>query len=266
MLAPVLVVGASLIGRRHGPRAAGLVGSLPIVAGPVLLVLAIEQGEAFAADAAAGTLLALVAVVAFLLTRAGASARRGAVISVAVAWSVFLGVAVLVSSVSPGPWLAAGCGGAALAAAALMLPRGTVSGAAPRPPSWDLPLRAAAAATLVLVVTALAEAAGPRLSGALALSPIAISVLSGFSLATQGRASTLVLLRGLVTGLPAVVCFFTIVALTIQPWGTAVSFVTASVAALALQAVVAHATGPGDAAARTAAPPGTGESHPTHSA
>ncbi len=266
MLAPVLVVGASLIGRRHGPRAAGLVGSLPIVAGPVLLVLAIEQGEAFAADAASGTLLALVAVVAFLLTLAGASTRWGAAISVAVAWSAFLGVAVLVSSASPGPWVAAGCGAAALVVAALTLPRGAAFGPGVRPPAWDLPLRAAAAATLVLAVTALADAAGPRLSGALALSPIAISVLSGFSLATQGRASTLVLLRGLVTGLPAVVCFFTIVALTIEPWGTGASFLTASLAALALQAVVARATGPGGAAARTAAPPGTGESHPTHSA
>ncbi|UUY02054.1 hypothetical protein LRS13_15170 [Svornostia abyssi] len=103
-------------------------------------------------------------------------------------------------------------------------------------------------------------------SAALALSPIAISVLTGFSLATQGRAATLVLLRGLIVGLPAVVCFFTIAALTLEPWGTAAAFAAASIAALLLQAAVAGATGPGGAAARTAAPPGTGESHPTHSA
>ncbi len=254
------------MGRRYGPRAAGLVGSLPIVAGPVLLVLAVEQGEAFAADASAGTLLALVAVVAFLLVLAGASSRWGTAVTVALAWAAFLATAVLVSGFEPGPLAGAAIGGAALGLGALLLPRGAVVPLARRMPAWDLPLRAAAAATLVLVVTALADEAGPRLSGALALSPIAISVLSGFSLATQGRASTLVLLRGLVTGLPAVVCFFTIVALTIEPWGTGASFLTASLAALALQAVVARATGPGGAAARTAAPPGTGESHPTHSA
>lgn len=260
------MVGASLVGRRHGPRAAGLVGSLPIVAGPVLLALAVEQGDVFAADAAAGTLLALVAVVAFLLVLAGASSRWGTAVTVALAWAAFLAVAVLVSGFEPGPLPAAAIGGAALGVGALLLPRGAVAPARRRMPAWDLPLRAAAAATLVLVVTALADAAGPRLSGALALSPIAISVLTGFSLATQGRAATLVLLRGLIVGLPAVVCFFTIAALTLEPWGTAAAFAAASVAALLLQAAVAGATGPGGAAARTAAPPGTGESHPTHSA
>lgn len=260
------MVGASLVGRRHGPRAAGLVGSLPIVAGPVLLALAVEQGDAFAADAAAGTLLALVAVVAFLLVLAGASSRWRTAVTVALAWVAFLTVAVLVSGFEPGPLPAAAIGSAALGVGALLLPRGAVAPAQRRMPAWDLPLRAAAAATLVLVVTALADAAGPRLSGALALSPIAISVLTGFSLATQGRAATLVLLRGLIAGLPAVVCFFTIAALTLEPWGTAGAFAAATVAALALQGAVAGATGPGDAAARTAAPPGTGESHPTHSA
>lgn len=260
------MVGASLVGRRHGPRAAGLVGSLPIVAGPVLLALAVEQGDAFAADAAAGTLLALVAVVAFLLVLAAASARRGTAVTLALAWSAFLVLAVAVSGFEPGPLVAGVVGATALAVGAVLLPRDGVAPGARAMPAWDLPLRAAAAAALVLVVTALADAAGPRLSGALALSPIAISVLTGFSLATQGRAATLVLLRGLIVGLPAVVCFFTIAALTLEPWGTAAAFAVATVAALVLQGTVAGAAGPGGAAPRHATPPGTGESHPTHSA
>jgi hypothetical protein len=41
ILAPAFVVGASLTARRFGPRIGGLVGGLPVVAGPILLVLAI---------------------------------------------------------------------------------------------------------------------------------------------------------------------------------------------------------------------------------
>ena len=52
ILAPAFVVGASLIARRFGPRIGGLVGGLPVVAGPILLVLAIVHDRAFAARSA----------------------------------------------------------------------------------------------------------------------------------------------------------------------------------------------------------------------
>ena len=39
LLAPLLVVASSLAGRRWGPRLAGILVVLPIVAGPILLIL-----------------------------------------------------------------------------------------------------------------------------------------------------------------------------------------------------------------------------------
>lgn len=242
-LAPALVVAASVAGRAWGPRAAGLLGSLPIVAGPVVLALALDQGAAFAADAAVGTLLAMVAIGAFLVTLGRVSGRAGTAVTMIAAWTVFLAVAALVSGVGDvGALAALAAGAAALAAAALALPRGGDAGAPPARPAWDLPLRAVAAAVLVLTVTAAADAAGPRLSGALALAPIALSVLCGFSLATEGRPATLVLLRGIVTGLPAVLGFFCVVAATIEPWGIAAAFGAATGLALTLQAAVAATT------------------------
>ena len=55
LLAPGFVVGASLTARRFGPRVGGLVGGLPVVAGPILLVIAILHGEDFGADASAAS-------------------------------------------------------------------------------------------------------------------------------------------------------------------------------------------------------------------
>lgn len=241
-LAPALVVAASVAGRMWGPRAAGLFGSLPIVAGPVLLALAVDQGAAFAADAAVGTLLAMVAIGGFLVTVGRGSARAGTPGTLGAAWVVFLAVAASLSGLDVVPLVATLAGAVALVAAGLALPRGGGAGGRVARPAWDLPLRAVAAGALVLAVTAAADAAGPRLSGALALSPIALSVLCGFSLATEGRPATLVLLRGIVTGLPAVLCFFTIVATTLEPWGIAGAFVAATAVALALQGAVAVAT------------------------
>jgi hypothetical protein len=50
LLAPTFVIAASLAARRYGARIGGLVGGLPVVAGPILLVFALDHGAAFAAS------------------------------------------------------------------------------------------------------------------------------------------------------------------------------------------------------------------------
>jgi hypothetical protein len=67
LLAPSFVVGASLTARRFGARVGGLVAGLPVVAGPILLAYALAHGRGFAAGAAAGTLLGLVSLIAFVM-------------------------------------------------------------------------------------------------------------------------------------------------------------------------------------------------------
>ena len=69
-------MGASLAARRYGARIGGLVGGLPVVAGPILLVFALSHGRAFAADAAAGTLLGIVSLLAFIVVYARMAAER----------------------------------------------------------------------------------------------------------------------------------------------------------------------------------------------
>jgi hypothetical protein len=76
LLAPGFVVVSSLVGRRFGVRVGGVVGGLPAIAGPILLVLALAHGAAFAARAATGTLLGIVALVAFVVAYVAVSHRR----------------------------------------------------------------------------------------------------------------------------------------------------------------------------------------------
>ena len=63
LLAPLCVVAVSLAGRRWGIAVAGLLGGLPVVAGPILLAETLIHGGEFGADAAAGTLLGLAALI-----------------------------------------------------------------------------------------------------------------------------------------------------------------------------------------------------------
>jgi hypothetical protein len=67
LLSPLCVIAVSLAGRRWGVAVAGVLGGLPVVAGPILLVETLLHGRDFGADAAAGTLLGLAALTAFVV-------------------------------------------------------------------------------------------------------------------------------------------------------------------------------------------------------
>ena len=78
LLGPGLVVAASLAGRRWGPAVSGILVAIPIVLGPILLIITIEHGEAFGADTATSSLLALVALAVYTWWCSSAPAGRAA--------------------------------------------------------------------------------------------------------------------------------------------------------------------------------------------
>ena len=105
LLSPLCVVAVSLAGRRWGIAVAGVLGGLPVVAGPILLVETLVHGRGFGADAAAGTLLGLAALTAFVVVYGRVAAGAGPASSVLCGWAAFLlGVAIL-SPLRPPPAL-----------------------------------------------------------------------------------------------------------------------------------------------------------------
>jgi hypothetical protein len=72
-LVPSLIYAVTLAGRRWGPMVAGWLSAFPVVSGPILLAVTLKQGPDFAATAAEGTLLAVVAILVFSLGYAWAS-------------------------------------------------------------------------------------------------------------------------------------------------------------------------------------------------
>ncbi|MEW6271306.1 MAG: hypothetical protein AB1689_18655, partial [Thermodesulfobacteriota bacterium] len=75
VLVPLLIAGITVASHRLGPRLAGALTGLPVVAGPVALFIALEQGTGFAAHAAVATLAGLGSLVLFCVLYAHAALR-----------------------------------------------------------------------------------------------------------------------------------------------------------------------------------------------
>jgi hypothetical protein len=208
LLTPALLALATLAGRRFGERAAGWLAGLPLTSGPVSVFLTLEQGRAFAARAASGTLLGLVSVAAFSAAYALAAARgAGWRASTSLGALAFLGATSALARVPAGAPLAFSL---ALAAATLALclvgrPRGARARTAAT--RWDLPLRALVATALVLALTAAARRLGPALAGLLSPFPAFVGVLTVFAHVQRGERAARDVLAGALAGSYAFAAF-----------------------------------------------------------
>jgi hypothetical protein len=236
LLAPLCVVAVSLAGRRWGIAVAGLLSGLPVVAGPILLVETLLHGPSFGADAAAGTLLGLAALTAFVVVYGRVATTVGPVPSVLCGWTAFLlGVAVL-SPVQPPPAVSLILVATCFALGLRLLPAAPSPPPAATPPWWDLPARALAALGLVLALTAASGALGPHLSGLLAPFPIITSVLAVFTHTHGGVAQVGVLLRNFLFGFYGFAAFCFTLAIALPALAAAAAFGLATAVALAVQA------------------------------
>jgi hypothetical protein len=233
LLAPLLVVASSLAGRRWGPRLAGILVVLPIVAGPILLILYVDQGNGFAAAAARAATLAIVPLAFFALIFAYLSRNHGWLLTLLAAWVAVLLADLALAQAHVPAIVALVLALVALHGAGALLRRLDQPSPPPIPtPWWDLPARAVATALLVVLVTGLADLLGPALTGALAPFPIALSVVCAFTAARASHAGVLALLRGIVSGLDGFALFCFLVAVLINRLGALAAFGIATTAAV----------------------------------
>jgi hypothetical protein len=243
LLAPCFVVMVSLVARRFGVRIGGVVAGLPVIAGPILLVLAVQHGSPFASRAAVGVLLGMVGLAAFVLAYVATASWVGWPGAVAVAYAAFALAVLAMRPVSVGPLLAfvIACGALILTLGLLPRPRYPARTLLPLA-RWDLPFRAVCTTLAVVTVTAIATPLGPHLSGLITSLPIITAVLSAFTHAHRGRDEAGRLLRGFTIGFFAYATFCFVVAIAVRPLGIAVCFVLATIVALAVQAAAVAAS------------------------
>lgn len=238
LLAPLCVVAVSLAGRKWGVAVAGILGGLPVVAGPILVVLTLVHGRSFGAEAAAGTLLGLAALTLFVVVYGRASERTGPMLSLLAGWAAFLLSVVFLQLFDVPPGVSLILVAAGFAVGLVLLPAPTATPAVVIPPWWDLPGRALTALALVVALTAASGALGPSLSGLLAPFPVITSVLAVFTYAHGGRGQVRVLLRNFLVGFYGFAAFCFVLASSLDSLGGPVAFSAALVAALAVQATI----------------------------
>ncbi len=237
-LAPSLVAAATTVARRLGHRAGGLVGGLPVVAAPIVLIYALEHGSRYAARAAQGTVLGIVSLVLFAIVYAAAARKLSWPAAVLAGWVAFLAATALFAA-QPVP-LALGAVLALLAVAAATRALKRLASQHASAPGRDLMTwRLLATASMVLALTTASGSLGPWLSGLLAPFPIITAVLAGFTHAQNGPGATTEMLAGLVPGLASFTLFFVVVAVALAALGTAAAFALASATALASHAMLA---------------------------
>ena len=237
LLAPTLILLATLAGRRWGPAVGGWLAGLPLTSGPVSLILALEHGPEFAARAALGTLFGLISLAAFCLAY-GVAARR-------LPWGASLGAALAAFGVSTLAFhgvtlplgLAFGLVCVVLAAVGAAMVGHGPPRPAPRLVAGDLAVRMALAALLVLLLTSAAGLLGPALAGSLSPIPVFGALLAVFAHRDQGAAAAVQLLRGMVLGSFGFAAFLLMVSGLLDRLALAPTYALASAGALGIHAV-----------------------------
>ena len=239
LLVPALVGGVTLASRRWGLRVGGVLTALPLLAGPTLIFYAIEQGNAFAADAGRGAMLGVAANASFCLAYAHMAAHRRWAASASVGIAAFAIVAGAIHRID-----LRGLGELVIASVALIIAERLLPAAdhpltAATPARWDIPARMVAAATVVTLLTALARVMGSTVSGVLSAFPTVTLVLAAFTHAHHGHVAAASFLRGVIGGLHGFVLFCIVFSTTLSGlrWTLFASVTTALAVQLVFQAV-----------------------------
>ena len=169
-----VVVFISIVVERSGPFIGAMVAALPTAAGAAYVILAIEHPPGFIAASAVGSMAIGAAVAIFAAVYAVLARRHGLVLSLGVSLLVWFACAALLRQFDWTP-LSAVVLNAAVYAVTIPLTWRYRSSAPPRKflrTRYAIPLRALAAATVVVIVTTASHSIGSFASGMFALFPI----------------------------------------------------------------------------------------------
>ncbi len=233
---------ASLAARRFGHGVSGTLGGMPMIAGPIMGFVLLEQPVDHVRAIALATLVCVPAMVLHMVSFARAARRLpwyGALLAanaVFVAagwllWQLSLPMAAVIALALIAPLAGMAAIGQREAAAAA----GAAAVAVPRS---ELMLRVAVAIVLAAVIMQGAALLPAVVSGLLLALPINGNVLPCFTLPRYGAAATAALLRGFLWGVFGFVSFFVVLVVGLPLGGAGLVYALAWLAAIAVAAAV----------------------------
>lgn len=211
---PSFVAIATLLARRFGHGFAGLVAGLPLTSGPLSVAFALGRSPGYAAHAAIGSnvgILAATLVYALYGLAAPAVGWRVAAVCSPVVFCATALVLVRLQWTVPSATVAA-----ILSAAVACVLLGRNAPAVAPLVNLELLPRVLAALAVVAGLSALMRIAGPLLIGALTPMPVVVGILVVFAQRRLGSDAALLVLRGAARGTYAFASFFGVVGLFVE--------------------------------------------------
>ncbi|MEI6288788.1 MAG: hypothetical protein WCP19_00010 [Chloroflexota bacterium] len=237
-LAPVIIGGASLAGRRWGPGVSGWLVGLPLTSGPVIFFVSISHPISFAASTALGTLSGGIALVTFCLVYSWLAIYFNWAVSITGSIFFYGLVTILMQNVILPLWIIFSLVVIFIFIGLQLMPKKTqLMVRESTPGKWDLPVRIFIGTSFIFGLTAIAPLIGPRLTGLLSTIPLYTAILAIFAHRLQGAAGAASLLRGLLFGLFGFSGFYLVLSLFLDP-GRQVTPINGGIAAAFFAAVV----------------------------
>jgi hypothetical protein len=229
-----IVLAVTAIVGRLGPRIGGVVAGLPIVVGPGLAFIALDETPAYLVEAAGFVLVSLTATQAFMLAYGRTARGYGAAIALAVAHGAWIAVITILAVPRLSPVVAAllfTC--AAVVSAWLLRHAQTVPAPPPAPRGWgSLLLRAGLAGLMVGAISLGSQALGPKLAGLLLAYPVAMTVIAVTIHQRHGKEAAGATLAAASLGTLSIGAFALAVAVLTTPLGMAHALTVALAASL----------------------------------
>jgi uncharacterized membrane protein (GlpM family) len=236
-IVPLFIGLITLAGRKWGSSIAGLMGAFPVVAGPIIIFIALEQGSEFAALTSTSAISATACLLIFGLVYSWACIRLRwiyALLYSLIAWFI---LAFTLAMTTPSLDIALLIAISSLIMTPLLLPR-TKPTATPNTKLHDLPWRMLVGALLTFSVTTLAGALGEVWSGILAVFPVIGLVLAVFTHNTLGPTHVTQVYRGMVKGLYSFAAFFLALTLLLPKTSILIAALSSVVVAIVTQVIL----------------------------
>jgi len=215
LVAPLLLLASTFAMQRWGGGLGGWLLGLPLMSGPVSVILFLEYGSGFARAAARGALLGIVATGIFCVCYTVMAARENWWRSLAVAYAACLGVVWLLAQVHLSYDAALIFALGALVVLAVLIGSPNKNRHLAAPPPASLAVRMVVASAGVFLITTSALFLGAQVAGLLAPLPV-LAALMAASTHRQGEQDAAHgLLRGTLLGAWGGAGFFAVIGLAL---------------------------------------------------
>jgi uncharacterized membrane protein (GlpM family) len=236
-IVPLFIGLITLAGRKWGSGIAGLMGAFPVVAGPIVIFIALEQGSIFATLTAVSAISATTCLMLFGIAYSWSCIRFDWPLALLIALSAWFVSAFILATCSPGLETSIAIAIGSLLVTPYLLPKMKII-APPRTKLHDLPWRMLVGALLTLSVTTLATLLGETWSGILAVFPVIGLVLAVFTHNTLGPAYVTQVYRGMVKGFYSFTAFFVTLSLLLPMSSILIAALSSVLSAILAQVLV----------------------------